>query len=115
MYIMKYKCLKELYLDDYDENGFPTGKYITIPVGSIWEVDRNIYGIISENDTIRLSLITKEYQYQWIEILGLTLNKHFKSITDNEAKINDLLLPLKNDKYDIYRKEYNSIIKKTLT
>ena len=72
---MKYKCVVELFLDDYDEDGFATGGWSVIPIGSIWEVDNESYKIIGNNDTIRLVSESK-----WIEILGSTLSAHFEEI-----------------------------------
>lgn len=77
---MKYKCIKELYLDDYDEDGFATGGWTVIPVGSIWKLDDSTRRIVGGNDTIHLDLITEESKYQWIEILGSTLEEHFKKV-----------------------------------
>ena len=51
---MKYKCIVELILDDYDEDGFATGGWSIIHVGSIWEVDDSEPKIIENNDNIRL-------------------------------------------------------------
>ena len=72
---MKYKCVVELLLDDYDEDGFATGGWSIIPVGSIWEVDNDLYRIIGNSDTIRLISESK-----WIEVLGSTLSAHFEEI-----------------------------------
>ena len=51
---MRYRCIIELCLDDYDENGFATGGWSVVPVGSIWEVDDDSPKIIGNSDTIRL-------------------------------------------------------------
>lgn len=72
---MKYKCVVELLLDDYDEDGFATGGWSIIPVGSIWEVDDDSHKIIGNDDDIRLVSENK-----WIEILGSTLSAHFEEI-----------------------------------
>ena len=72
---MKYKCVVELILDDYDGDGFATGGWFIIPVGSIWEVDDDSPKIIGNSDTIRLVSESK-----WIEILKSTLSEHFEEI-----------------------------------
>ena len=72
---MKYKCVVELLLDDYDEDGFATGGWSIIPAGSIWAVDNDSIKIIGNDDTIRLVSESK-----WIEILGSTLSAHFEEI-----------------------------------
>lgn len=76
----KYRCVKDLYLDDYDDDGFATGGWTYIPVGSIWEVDESLYRIVGGNDTIHLDLVTEESKYKWIEILYSTLKEHFELI-----------------------------------
>lgn len=72
---MKYKCIKELYVDEYDDDGFSTGGWNCIPVGSVWEVDASPYRIVGGNDTVHLDLVGEVYQ--WLEILGSTLAEHF--------------------------------------
>ena len=72
---MRYRCIIELCLDDYDENGFATGGWSVVPVGSIWEVDDDSPKIIGNSDTIRLVSESK-----LIEILGSTLSAHFEEI-----------------------------------
>ena len=72
---MKYKCIKNLYIDEYDEDGFSTGKWFFVPIGSIWEVDNDTPKIIGSNNTVRLVSESK-----WIEILKSTLSEHFEKI-----------------------------------
>lgn len=72
---MKYKCVVDLCLDDYDEDGFATGGWSVIQVGSIWEVDNDSPKIIGNDDTVRLVSGSK-----WIEILGSTLSAYFEEI-----------------------------------
>ena len=72
---MKYKCVVELLLDNYDEDGFATGGWFIVPVGSIWEVDDDSPKIIGNSDTIRLVSENK-----WIEITRSTLSEHFEEI-----------------------------------
>lgn len=77
---MRYKCIKELYIDEYDEDGFSTGGWFSIPVGSIWEIDDSGYKIVGGNDTVHLNLVTEQPKYQWLEILDSTLKEHFELI-----------------------------------
>ena len=72
---MRYKCIKNLYIDKYDEDGFSTGEWFFVTVGSIWEVDNDTPKIIGDNDTVRLVS-----EYKWIEILKSTLLEHFEEI-----------------------------------
>ena len=72
---MKYKCIKNLYIDKYDEDGFSTDEWFFVTVGSIWKVDNDTPKIIGDNDTVRLVS-----EYKWIEILKSTLSEHFEEI-----------------------------------
>lgn len=76
---MRFKCIKELYVDSYDEDGFWNGgDYIIIPVNSIWILDKSNTRIAGGNDTFRLELETSENKYQWLEISENTLIEHFE-------------------------------------
>lgn len=77
---MRYKCVVELLLDYYDEDGKATGGWSSIPVGSIWEVDNDSPKIIGNDDTVRLVSESK-----WIEILDSTLSVHFEEIKKGEG------------------------------
>lgn len=79
---MKYKCIKELYVDKYNDDGFYCdGEYNIIPVGSIWSVDESPTRIVGGRDSIHLDLETNESEYQWLEVLEVTLNEHFELIS----------------------------------
>lgn len=77
---MRYKCIVELSLDEYNEDGFATGEYTIVPIGSVWEVNDSLYRIAGGNDTIHLDLVTEEPKWQWIEILGSTLSAYFEEL-----------------------------------
>ena len=83
---MKYRCIKELSIDEYDEDGFATGGWFIVPVGSIWEADESPHRIIGGNDTVHLDLITGGLKKQWMEILGNTLNDYFEPVNEEEYR-----------------------------
>ena len=74
---MKYKCIEDLYVGEYDEYGIFTGKELVIPIGSIWEVDNYTPTIIDNN--IRL-----ESESKWVEISKSILSSHFEEIKEME-------------------------------
>ena len=79
---MRYRCVKDLYLDKYDEDGFyMDGEYVIIPIGSIWTINQCGYRLVGGQDTIHLELETNDKEkFQWIEILESTLKEHFMEI-----------------------------------
>ena len=83
-----YECIKELYIDKYDEDGFYIeGKYIHVPVGSRWEVKESelIFSILDNEDNIHLDRVWKTKNaktWQWIEISKDRLEEHFKKVID---------------------------------
>ena len=82
---MKYKCIKEFYVDKYDGDGFLLyDEYCIIPVGSVWIVDESNTRIVGGSETIRLELETNENKYQWLEILEDTLNEHFEALNKTD-------------------------------
>ena len=80
--MLRYRCIKEFNLDDYDEDGFATGGWTTIPIGGVWEVDESPNRIVGGNDTIHLDLVGVEPKHQWIEILGSTLSENFELVKE---------------------------------
>lgn len=75
---MKYKCATGFYLDEYNEDGFDTGGYFTIKVGSIWKVDNESTKILGD-DNVRLVSGNN-----WIEISVLTLSEYFEEVKETE-------------------------------
>ena len=79
---MKYICIKNLYLDKYDDNGFPIeNKYVRIPKGSIWEEDTKTPNFIASKDCVHLDRLFKSKKaktHQWIEITKEHLETYFQ-------------------------------------
>lgn len=77
-----YKCVTDLYLDKYDEDGFHIeNQYVRIPKGSIWEEDAEHYNFIAPKDSVHLDRVWKSDKaktHQWIEIDKGTLLAYFK-------------------------------------
>lgn len=73
--IMRYKCIKEMYIQKYDDDGFIIdNEYMVVPVGSIWERDdrTNIMG-----GDVHLESIENKNDYGWIEITVDHLKENF--------------------------------------
>lgn len=77
-----YKCVADLYLDKYDEDGFHIeNQYVHIPKDSIWEEDAEHYNFIAPKDSVHLDRVwklNKAKTHQWIEIDKGTLLAYFK-------------------------------------
>lgn len=76
-----YECIKDLYLEKYDDNGFPIeNKYVCVPKGSKWELDAKSPNFIAPNDCVHLDRIWKSKKaktHQWIEITKEHLSEYF--------------------------------------
>ena len=83
---MQYRCIKEFSLEKYDEDGFlMEGKYLTVPVESVWERQESelIYNIIGDKDCVHLERVWKSKKaksVQWIEITKEHLAEYFEPI-----------------------------------
>lgn len=73
---MRYKCIKEFSVDEYDDDGFYTGKTVYVDAGTIWEENshRDIIG-----GDIHLDQIAERYT-RWVEIARETLAMNFAEI-----------------------------------
>ncbi len=77
-----YKCIKEFYLEQVDDDGFPIeNEYYDVPEGSIWNTPENKdYRFIGGQ--IRL----ESDDLGWIEISKETFKNNFKEI---EAEVQE--------------------------
>lgn len=80
---MLYKCIKDFYVENYDDDGFSKDTYSRIPKDSIWELDKEPYRFIGDNDSIRLWRIWKSKKaktVRWIEISNETFKECFEGV-----------------------------------
>lgn len=77
---MQYECIRNFVIETYDENGFPTDKYMIIKKDSKWEIDKKSDIIGGE---VHLDNVNGT---QWIEISKEKLNKYFKVTTAINGK-----------------------------
>lgn len=73
---MEYKCIKEMCIGKVDADGFPTGEWGIIPVGSMWfEDSTNIIG-----GEVHLECTSGADDFGWIEITRADLEECFEVI-----------------------------------
>lgn len=86
---MKYICTQDLYLDNYDADGFLIeNSYVRIPKDSIWEKDKETIKFVGGKDSIHLDRVWKSKKaktIQWIELDKTTLLTYFKPLRDSEV------------------------------
>ena len=79
-----YECIKELYLDIYDDDGWREDGYMHVPVGSKWMIMSDEFPLyIGGADSVHLERVWKTKKtktHPWIEIDKDTLKEHFKKI-----------------------------------
>lgn len=68
----KYRCVKILYLFEYDDDGFLTENIVEVDEGEVFQLSLDIHKIIGGEETIHL-----ENENKWIEITFETLNEYF--------------------------------------
>lgn len=76
---MEYKCIKEIWLEKYDEHCFSTGEYNCVPIGSTWmrEDDSNLLG-----GEVHLECVGGADGFGWIEVTEEDLRQHFEVVED---------------------------------
>lgn len=88
---MKYICTQDLYLDNYDVDGFLIeNSYVRIPKGSVWEEDEETIKFIGGKDSIHLDRVWKSKKaktHQWIEIEKTTLLAYFKQLVARKGGV----------------------------
>lgn len=78
-----YKCIKDFYVEKYDDDGFSQDTYSRIPKDSTWKLDKEPYRFVGDNDSIRLLRIWKSKKaktVQWIEISKETFKECFEEV-----------------------------------
>ena len=78
----RYKCIKPLLLDRYDDNGFfEEENALQIEVGEVYEMDDDTcdYLLIASKPALRLKNARR-----WIEIYPDTLAEHFEEMKGGE-------------------------------
>lgn len=71
--LKRYECIKGFSVEQYDENGFSTEKYVSVGKGTKWEDDEEDYRFI--DGEVRLQ---NEDDLTWLELTHETVSKYFK-------------------------------------
>ena len=74
---MEYKCIKEIWLPEYNEDCSNTEKFNCVPTGSTWERNDDASMIGGE---VHLECIEGADNFGWIEITKATLDFHFEQL-----------------------------------
>lgn len=76
----RYKCIKEMELQSYDDNGFVIeNKYRKVKVGSVWSTPDIPFMIIGGEESIHLDRESTK-GYEWCEIYQEHLEEYFEEI-----------------------------------
>lgn len=75
---MKYKCIKEFLIDEYDDNGAFAEKQILCEKDSIWEMDEIANRFIGDKETVRLIEISNKDSFRWMEISKEMFEEYFE-------------------------------------
>lgn len=74
---MRYICTQDLYLDEYDADGFLIeNKYAHIPKDSIWEEDTECCKFIGGKDSVHLDRVWKSKKQKQVNGLKL-IKEHY--------------------------------------
>ena len=76
---MKYVCKEEFFIEEYDDDGWPTDKYMSIKVGEVYEVNDDWHRVAGGYDTIRLE---NNENGNWLELQQTTIDQYFDKIED---------------------------------
>ncbi|APC79664.1 TPA: hypothetical protein ACXDAZ_002249 [Clostridium botulinum] len=83
---MKVKCIKSFTAEHCDDNGFSIENLeLTIEKGTIWEVEEDPFRFTGGE--IRLTKITDDDSWEWLEIPKEWFKESFQAITDNQVFI----------------------------
>ena len=74
---MKYICTEGFAVEQFDDDGFPTGKWNTVEEGEVWTVEDTAFRLVGGSDTVRL-FRQKGKREWWLEITQDHLDMYFK-------------------------------------
>ena len=78
----KYRCIRDVYINKYDGDGFCTDKYVFIPKDSIWALSSENLEI-AVSPCVRLERVWKSKSAKtmpWIEITPEHLEQYFEKV-----------------------------------
>lgn len=79
---MKYICKEGFAVEEYDDDGWPTDKYMTVEPGEVYEVNDDWHRVAGGYDTIRLE---NNANGNWLELLQTTIDQYFIPAEEGET------------------------------
>lgn len=79
---MKYICKIGFAVEEYDDDGWPTDKYMNIEVGEVYEVNNDWHRIAGGYDSIRLE---NNENGNWLELQQATIDQYFERVEEGEG------------------------------
>lgn len=70
----RYICTVDFEVEEFDEDGFCTGEYMTVYAGEIYQATEDSFRVVGGEDTIHLD----GENGNWLELLEETINANFK-------------------------------------
>lgn len=77
---MKYICKKAFFVEEYDDDGWPTERYMDIEVNEVYEVNNDWHRIAGGYNSIRLE--NKE-NGNWLELQQETIDRYFDKVEES--------------------------------
>ncbi len=78
----KYKCIKPLVIDSYNDEHMWEGNRRVVEVDSVWEVDTELSSnYVGTNEAVHLNKVTEPTDGEWIEVYSETIAEHFEQIS----------------------------------
>ena len=71
----KYVCTAGFAVDQFDDDGFSTGKWSQVEEGDVWIEEETTFRMVGGDDTVRLH--KEGNPVQWLEITQDRLNDCF--------------------------------------
>lgn len=77
----KYKCIKPLAVDSYNDEHTWEGNERIIEVGTVWEVDTELSSnYIAANEAIHLNMVSESLDSEWLEVYSETIEEYFEKV-----------------------------------
>lgn len=77
--LKRYKCVKTLVLDLYDDDGYSTDETMAVEVGETFEVkNRYPYNIVGGADCVHI----ENDDGRWLELMPKTIAEHFVEVKE---------------------------------
>lgn len=79
---MKYICKEGFSVEEYDDDGWPTDKYMNIEAGAVYEVNDDWHRVAGGYDSIRLE---NTENGNWLELQQATIDQYFDRVEEGKT------------------------------